>query len=98
MHNKGNKSFCDEDKVYRNNWSTLMKQSKKKKKKNDYSNSFKSNIRNVKNIWKGIKSITFLETRESKCPKKKILTAKVSSSPIQKTLSAVSRFFWFCCT
>ena len=52
-------------KAYRNNLSTLMKQSKK----HFYGNYSKSNINSVKNTWKGIKLIIFLKTRESDSPK-----------------------------
>ena len=41
-----------------------MKHSKKQ-----YSNYFKNNIKNMKNTWKGIKSITSLKTIESESPK-----------------------------
>ena len=37
--------------------------------KKQYSNYFKNNIKNMKNTWKGIKSITFLKTIESESPK-----------------------------
>ena len=45
--------FHQEYKTYRNSLSTLLKQSKK----SHYNNYFRNNINNIKNTWKGIKSI-----------------------------------------
>ena len=50
--------------IYRNSLSTLLIQSKK-----SYNNYFRNNINNIKNSWKGIKSIIFLNTKESESPK-----------------------------
>ena len=40
-----------------------------KRSKKQYSNYFKNNIKNMKNTWKGIKSITSLKTIVSESPK-----------------------------
>ena len=45
--------FHQEYKTYRNSLSTLLKQSKK----SYYNNYFRNNINNIKNTWKGMKSI-----------------------------------------
>ena len=42
-------------------WSTLLKQSKKR----FYNNCLNNNINNIKNTWKEIKSIIYLKTKES---------------------------------
>ena len=52
--------FHQEYKSYRNSLSTLLKQSKN----SYYNNYFRSNINNIKNTWKGIKSIISLNTKE----------------------------------
>ena len=45
--------------------STLLKESKR----SYYKNYFRSNINNIKNSWKGIKSIISLNTKEPESPK-----------------------------
>ena len=53
--------FHQEYKLYRKSLSTLLKQSKK----SYYNDYFRNNINNIKNIWKGTKSIIFLNIKES---------------------------------
>ena len=50
---------------HRDSSSTLLEQSKKPY----YNNYFRNNINNIKNTWKGIKSIISLNTKESESPK-----------------------------
>ena len=50
---------------HRHSSSTLLEQSKKPY----YNNYFRNNINNIKNTWKGIKSIISLNTKESESPK-----------------------------
>ena len=50
---------------HQNSLSTLLKQSKK----SYYNNYFRNTINNIKNTWKGIKSIISLNTKESESPK-----------------------------
>ena len=57
--------FHQEYKIYRNSLSTLLKQSKKCY----YNNYFRNNINNIKNIWRGIKSIISLNSKESESSK-----------------------------
>ena len=57
--------FHQEYKTYRNSLSTLLKESKR----SYYKNYFRSNINNIKNSWKGIKSIISLNTKEPESPK-----------------------------
>ena len=57
--------FHQEYKTYRNSLSTSLKQSKRFY----YNNYFRNNINNIKNTWKGIKSIISLNTKESESPK-----------------------------
>ena len=57
--------YNQEFKTYTNSLSTLLKQSKK----SYYNNYFRNNINNIKNTWKGIKSIISLNTKESESPK-----------------------------
>ena len=59
------KNFHQEYKTYRNSLSDILKQSKK----SYYNNYLISNINNIKNTWKGIKSIIYLNTKESESPK-----------------------------
>ena len=54
----------------------LLKQSKK----SYYNNYFRNNINNIKNTWKGIKSIISLNTKESESTKI-ILKVKVLTNP-----------------
>ena len=51
--------FHQEYKTYQNSLSILLKQSKK----SYYNNYFRNNINNIRNTWKGIKSIIFLDTK-----------------------------------
>ena len=61
-----NKNILHQEyKTYRNSLSTLLKQSKKCY----YNNYFINNINNIKNEWKGIKSIISLNTKQSESPK-----------------------------
>ena len=57
--------FHQEYKTYRNSLSTLLKQSKKCY----YNSYFRNNINNIKNTWKGIKSIISLNSKKSESPK-----------------------------
>ena len=57
--------FHQEYKIYRNSLLTLLKQSKKCY----YNNYFRNNINNIKNIWRGIKSIISLNSKESESSK-----------------------------
>ena len=57
--------FHQEYKIYRNSLSTLLKQSKKCY----YNNYFRNNINNIKNTWRGIRSIISLNTKESESSK-----------------------------
>ena len=57
--------FHQEYKTYRNSLSTFLKQSEK----SYYNNYFRNNINNIKNTWKGIKSIISLKTKEYQSPK-----------------------------
>ena len=50
---------------HRHSSSTLLEQSKKPY----YNNYFRNNINNIKNTWKGIKSIISLNSKESESPK-----------------------------
>ena len=56
--------FHQEYKTYRNSLSTFLEQSEK-----SYNNYFRNNINNIKNTWKGIKSIISLKTKEYQSPK-----------------------------
>ena len=56
--------FHQEYKTYRNSLSTFLEQSEK-----SYNNYFRNNINNIKNTWKGIKSIISLNSKESESPK-----------------------------
>ena len=56
-------------KSYRNMISVLLKQSKK----NYYENYFKDKINNIKNTWKGIQSIIFLQKTTNDSPKKLLI-------------------------
>ena len=62
-HNNQN-ALHNEHKAYRNNLSTLMK----KGNKLYYTNYFKNNIKDMKNKWKGIKSIIYLKAKEFESP------------------------------
>ena len=65
-NNQDNKqSLHNQYKFYKNKLPLLMKQSKKQY----YCNYFKNNIKNMQNIWKGIKSIISLKPSESESPK-----------------------------
>ena len=72
------KTLHNEHKDYTSNLSTSVKQSKKLY----YSNYLKNNIKDMKNIWKGIKSIISLKAKEYESPKT-IPNNKGRSSPIQ---------------
>ena len=50
---------------HQNNSSTLLEQSKKPY----YNNYFRNNINNIKNTWRGIRSIISLNTKESESSK-----------------------------
>ena len=52
-------------KKYRNMLSTLLKESKK----NYYNSYFSENAKNIKNTWKGIKSIITLKSKDQETPK-----------------------------
>ena len=49
-----------ESKSYRNKLSTIIKESKRKY----YNDYFRSNLKNIKNKWKGIKSIISLKCKD----------------------------------
>ena len=71
-----------------------MKQSKKLY----YVNYFKNNIKEMKNTWKGIKSIISLKEKESESPKTILNNkGKYFTKPID-IASSFNNFFLFCCT
>ena len=72
------KSFWhDKYKTYRNALSTLLKQSKK----NYYTKFFNSNINNIKNTWKGIKSIISKGDNESFAPTSISINKSILTEP-----------------
>ena len=61
-----NKNILHQEyKTYRNSLSTLLKQ----RRKFYYNNYFRNNIYNIKDTWKGVKSIISSNTKESGYPK-----------------------------
>ena len=83
-----------EYKTYRNSLSTLLKQSKKCY----YNNYFRNNINNIKNIWKGIKSIISLNTKESESPKIILNNKGEFLTNTNDIANQFNIFFLFCCT
>ena len=65
-------------KTYRNMLSTLMKKSKM----NYYNHYFKNNWDNIKNTWKGIKSILNINNTHSNIPKILVSSDTISAEPI----------------
>ena len=66
-------------KTYRNMLSTLMKKSKM----NYYNHYFKNNWDNIKNTWKGIKSILNINNTQSNIPKILVSNNSTSAEPIE---------------
>ena len=74
-------------KSYRNLISTPLKQSKKKY----YGKYFKDNVNNMKNTWKGIKTIISLQKTTNDSP---IISLKDHTITVQPTIgNALSKFF-----
>ena len=65
--------------TYRNMLSTLMK----KCKVNSFNHYFKNNWDNIKNIWKGIKSISNMNNTHSNIPKTLVSNNTTSAKPIE---------------
>ena len=75
-------------KVIRNMMPTLLKQSKK----NYYGKNFKGNINNMKNTWKGIRSIISLQKTTNDSPK--IVSVKDHTvTDLQTILNTFNSFF-----
>ena len=66
-------------KTYRNMLSTLMKKSKM----NYYNHYLKNNWDNIKNTWKGIKSILDINNNQSNIPKILVSNSTTSAEPIE---------------
>ena len=86
--------FHQEYKTYRNSLSTSLKQSKRFY----YNNYFRNNINKIKNTWKGIKSITSLNTKESESPKIILNNKGEFLTNPNDIANQFNNLFLFCCT
>ena len=90
-----NKNILHQEyKTYRNSLSTLLKQSKKCY----YNSHFRNSINNIKNTWKGIKSIISLNTKESESLKIILNNKGEYLNNPNGIASQFNFFFLFCCT
>ena len=79
-------------KTYRNMLSTLMKKSKM----NYYNHYFKNNWDNIKNTWKGIKSILNINNTHSNIPEILVSNDTTSAEPIE-TANIVNKCLYIYC-
>ena len=72
--------------------STFMKKSEM----NYYNHPFKNNWDNIKNTWKGIKSILNINNTHSNIPKILVSNNTQSAEPIE-IANIYQQFFYICC-
>ena len=85
LHHKNYKS-------YRNLLSTLLKRAKEKY----FTNFFNENIKDIKKIWKGIKSLVSMKQKNNDTPSLIIKDEKYINDPVS-IANTFNNFFYLCC-
>ena len=79
-------------KSYRNLLSTLLKRAKEKY----FTNFFNENIKDIKKIWKGIKSLVSMKQKNNDTPSLIIKDEKYINDPVS-IANTFNNFFYLCC-
>ena len=77
---------------YRNLLSTLLKRAKEKY----FTNFFNENIKDIKKIWKGIKSLVSMKQKNNDTPSLIIKDEKYINDPVS-IANTFNNFFYLCC-
>ena len=77
---------------YRNLLSTLLKRTKEKY----FTNFFNENIKDIKKIWKGIKSLVSMKQKNNDTPSLIIKDEKYINDPVS-IANTFNNFFYLCC-